>query len=180
MVKARILSFVLLLGLSGSALDVLCQSKKASRPKSEFAKEPFSSNVEKLPAGFKGNSLIGVFETLRIRTISAQRGEFESSSSYNSRIEKMNARPLLGMVTQTSRLAFSFEPNEDQFTTRYYPDQSVLSIMLSWNSRTFDLGLSYYSEVTKSRSYVARNAFNVAVIVLETNKEEYLLTTYLP
>ncbi len=85
----------------------------------KFLEIPFNPYVEKLPENFQGHDIKQLWDALQID----EKGEFESTTDYQKRLDDLRKKPLFGTVFLDSHFAVKGKPSE-----RYDADREVFQI----------------------------------------------------
>jgi hypothetical protein len=130
------------------------QTKRAKATEPTFDLKPFSLNQEDLPPGYMGHNPAALFDILSARVQSQRKGEFESTIDHKARIERITTRPIIGSLKANSLIALSVPSLDDQLTSKYDADLTVLDIRLNWKKRG-EFGVNAYLVVDKKLGKVA-------------------------
>ncbi len=158
------LCFCLMLvgGLVGSA-----QSRKPVAPQAKFSTVPFDVTAKQLPPKFLGHSLLDLWGLVNERKKALDQGEYETTKAWEERLERLNAKPLLGGVKLDSTLAFRVSDVENVYSA----DDEAITLTANTDKQAFDSmneqGLSDFDSVLwwyDSKfigSFIGSNAFGV-------------------
>jgi TonB family protein len=135
--------------------------------------KPFDPSVASLPPGFTGHNAAELYKRLARRNLSLVKGEFETTESFERRVQAAAEKPILGILTERSVFAFVIGPSDGRLgrlEAKYDADRATLHARAELLGGSFgDAGkhrsLRWASFVTNHRFYKATNAFGARVTV---------------
>jgi hypothetical protein len=146
------------------------QTSKQKQPSSETKPiEKFEANqvdlaCTALPKNYTGHDLVSIFNALKNRKISAQKGEYETTEQYKQRVQNEEQKPLIGLLGVNDIFSFVVNPE-----SKYNADSQTLTIVVKTtgvlngfktdNSRAGILGPTLYY---KKSTYMGSNAFGAS------------------
>ncbi|HKQ06642.1 MAG TPA: hypothetical protein VJ464_16025 [Blastocatellia bacterium] len=116
----RIIAILLALIITASDTTISAQSSKPTRrlsPVSGYITSPFDSNIDKLPANFRGHYIEGVY--LAIKALTPPRGEYEKTGEYFARLAQHAGK---------KQYAFRYDPEIDKGWVKYDADAGTLKV----------------------------------------------------
>jgi hypothetical protein len=148
--------------------------ERTSRP--PYLSIAFDKSTISLPPNFRGHSAIAIYEAVKQRIKSADKDEFETTEAYHQRIKAETLKPLLGVITQESVLAFVIDKND----STYDADKGILSVRSELSRVTSGVRLDeqrrslLWDIVNNERSsYVGTNAYGAKVNVERSMADFY-------
>ena len=186
--KLSIFLFLVIYSSVVTAFDTTILSQVPKAPKQTTKTQSLAETksfaftiIDDLPANYLGHSYGDLHRALIARQKFVTRGAYESTIDFDTRIARLNERPLVGTTNFRSRFAFTFLPNAEQFSMTYDPDLSALDILLKWARRSEFPGnlfsLTWTDSSRKVSSYLGRNAFNRSVRVSVFRNDSFYLVT---
>ncbi|MGI9068367.1 MAG: energy transducer TonB [Pyrinomonadaceae bacterium] len=175
--------------LAGCATYLVAQQRGPSRrakPSPVFSTQPFDPSVPSLPPNFAGHNASELYKRIVGRNQVSAKGEFETTESYDRRLQAEAAKPLLGSLTQNSVFAFAIGQSEGKpgkLESGYDADRHVLHVYAKLkvafdNSeersrrpqplklpKEVGRSLSWADTVTEHSFYTGTNAFGAKVRV---------------
>lgn len=149
------------------------QVEKTTKP--PYLSIAFDKTTISLAPNFRGHSAIAIYEAVKQRMKSADKDEFETTEAYHQRIKAERVKPLLGVITQESVLAFVIDKSD----STYDADKGLLSVRSELSRVTSGLRLDeqrrslLWDIVNNNRSsYVGTNAYGAKVNV-ERNMADF-------
>jgi hypothetical protein len=161
------------------------QANAAEQPKATLAKKnvayanfPFNSDVARFPKEFLGVDPNSLFQALQNNPEPIKR-EFETSEQFTARHKIWSSRPVVGSITPTSLIAFTFRPDSlptDQASFRYNADTSEMTFSLFKERCGHSGSLIVAAGVKNVGSYVGQNAFGVKMLIRKTAVTRFCLS----
>ena len=139
---------------------------------SSYSREPFDASLASLSPGFRGNSVIEIYDSLAERKKASVKGEFETTEAYNQRLRTDMSKPLIGSLTQDNVFAFAI----NGIGSEYDADRRVLHVRADVPRYPFNKDWVIYrwgTVETGNSSYVATNAFGAQITVKRRRGRNY-------
>ncbi len=142
-----------------------------------YSTEPFSVTSE-LPSNYFGNDPIELCDALKEIDGFKEKGEFETTEQYRSRLAAGGDRGLLGNLYIDSQLAFAFRPD----LGNYDADAGTLQIKIDTGFRGWFLSDNKKKEYSKIETrakhydrgeYVGSNAYGATVTVSRSSMRQW-------
>jgi hypothetical protein len=111
------------IGLLAIALAVTVASIDSAAVATEYQNEPFNPRVQTLPPNFTGADLSAVYAALKQR-VAPKKDEYETSDTFNKRVQESAKQGVLGSLLIISIYAFSNEISPK--SSRYDADRGIL------------------------------------------------------
>lgn len=98
-----------------------------------YSTGPFNTEIDSLPPKFRGHDLFEVYQKIKPPK---NKGEFETTVEYESRVARWRSLPFLGKLTPEDTLAFVIFPqlSPDAVKTDYDADQSLLKVSVNFEN----------------------------------------------
>lgn len=150
------------------------QVSQPTRPSSEFTTMAFDTSASSLAPRYRGHDAEAMFTRL---SAVAKKGEFETTSEYQRRLEGLLSSRTIGTLTYRSTYAFLVDDLD--LTTSYDADAGTLTLSIDVKhyadeeSGTNWSAFSSRSISTENASYIASNPFGVKVRVRSGTLEQY-------
>lgn len=162
--------------------SVAVQTRKQVAPKPQFSKTPFDLKANQLPPKYLGHSLIDLWGLMHDRKKLMEKDEYETSEAWQTRVAKLNSKPLVGSLTPHSIFAFRLIGAE----TSYSADAQALTITASkveppvfdslneHSLSNLESFLYWYDNISQG-SVIGSNAFGVKRRVKVEKETSYYL-----
>lgn len=165
------------------ALTLLLPSVGAGQrikpPAGPPAAVPFDVSTKKLPPNFTGHNIKALYAELSKRQSRAEKGEFETTTEFESRVKREADAPILGGLPVDSTLAFKLMNASGE--TVYDADAQTLTLALAlgkpikeYESVEYMRELSVEYEIAKD-TYQASNAMGAQIDVTRHRGKNYNL-----
>jgi hypothetical protein len=156
--------------------------KASPKATTTFSTMPFDNSARRLPPNYRGHSLINVWAALHKRGQQFRKSEYETSEAWNSRSEKLKARPLIGSASMLSQFAFQAY-DVDAF---YNADAETISVTVSPVDALYDKmngiplpafrSILGWKNIAQLGSFVGSNAFGVKRRIRAEVEQFYFMT----
>lgn len=146
-----ILTFIACLLLCPTATSYSQQSKI------QYSTVPISPQTKTIPPSYIGHSPYQVVTNLLARSKRFAKGEFETSSEYQQRVEAEKRLPVIGSVSLNDCFAFYY----DDFGLSYLADEGVFHLSLFDEPIVFNALVNLTSQTKKYGSYVGQTALGI-------------------
>lgn len=130
---------------------------------------PFDIRVDKLTPGFAGHDIKAIYNDLMARKNMAVKGEFETTSEFEARLQRETEAPILGKLDRRDYLAFVLTNSSGE--TLYDADAKIMTIAVALSSgaenvytKSDKMALTSQAE-TKSEEYEGSNAYGAKATV---------------
>jgi hypothetical protein len=141
--------------------------------------EAFDPQIERLPENFLGHDLERIFAAAAER-LQLKKDEFESTSDFTERLNKLNEKPLYGNVQANSTLAFVLSPEYTVLQSTYDADsmtmraiQPVGEVRKSPGENLSLMKSLPWKKTTSESTYKANNAFGAETVVSKSQVLTY-------
>jgi hypothetical protein len=183
----RISIAVIALALASSCLHAQTVQKKPTKSSAEPVKPPppydlmpFDPKVQTLPTHYAGVDLEQLWALLNKQSSADAKGEFETQSEYQSRLESLRNSPIAAHFKRTDLLAVVL-PLE---AAKYDADKQELPIYLPYRINSFsNHGATLWKwsdHYTRRPGYVGSNAFGASTNVDIAQSIDYNILASLP
>jgi hypothetical protein len=183
----RIPIFVITLALASSCVHAQTVQKKPTKSGAELVKPappydlmPFDPKVQTLTPHYAGADLEQLWALLNKQSSVDTKGEFETQSQYQSRLESLQNSPIAPHFRRTDLLAvvLPLEP------AKYDADKQELPIYLPYSINSFsNQGATLWQwsrHYTRGPGYVGSNSFGASVNVDIAQSIDYNIIASLP
>jgi hypothetical protein len=170
--ELHIVKFLLSWFIFVLAVPVAAQTpaRRAPAPPAKplLAAQHFSSDMEKLPVGFRDNDFESIYKILSAHPLTKPKGEFESTAAYQNRAAAAEKIALGSGYTVADDLYFLYLPRQDtlDFSVVYDADKEMFDIDIRPETSLYDIpktpnssGQNYVGFPTRRSEEVAGCSF---------------------